>query len=170
MSGKGGISTNTIFEQISIDDIWGKDDALFLLYNKKNDVILETVLTETAGAGIDSLYFGHTLLAYAAMDGRAETARILLKHGANPLIKNDPDKAVALHYAVKNNNWDVMEVLASDSRFLNTAAEKDAFGNIPEDYALYNVASMLAYAKIFTSKYSFEEYKSIRQGNKNGHR
>lgn len=153
------------FQGMSYEEILSREDALFIIYARKDDELLARALQEPGMKGnIDKSYFGHTLLAYAAMDGRAETAALLLKSGADPKVKNAPDLGTALHYAVRSQNWNVMRVLASDPRFLETASYKDSFGCIPEDYALTSTSSILAYAGVFTSLYSFEDYVSVRRG------
>lgn len=153
------------FREMSYDEILTHDDALFIIYNRKDDEMLARALKEPGMKDdIDKRYFGHTLLAYSAMDGRHETAALLIRYGADPTVRNDPDSGTALHYAVRAKNWEVMRVLAGDPRFLETAAYKDSFGCIPEDYALDRVSSILAYAGVFTFIYSYEDYVSVRRG------
>jgi len=54
------------------------------------DVLLQEALT--SGLQINQLYRGETLLMIAASDGSARLVEYLLKHGADPGIKNSKEK------------------------------------------------------------------------------
>jgi ankyrin repeat protein len=80
-------------------------------------------LLATRGAAIDMACAGSTPLAVAAIEGRAEVARLLISHGAQLECKDD-DGATAFYLACAQGNIDTAEILATAGADINTIDTK----------------------------------------------
>ena len=73
-----------------------------------------------------------TPLHWAAMNGNEEKAKVLLRHGANPLLK-DEENRTAVYYANERKHWKTLEIIAEAARRWNVGVQEMEGGILGEE-------------------------------------
>lgn len=75
---------------------------------------------------------GNTPLHLACLKGDAELVRMLLKHGADPNMRNLVCRRTPLHIAVEEDHKEIVRALMKNGAY---GGAKDHFGKTPKEYA-----------------------------------